>query len=101
MGVTVVCAIASGLLLVGTVAYVTGLFRHGLRGCGRTPGWLNSYWSAMAVLAPLAAALLSQGQASRYRPRGTDLACAVVAADLAARASNGQGLKRVVRMIFR
>ncbi|MEU3991970.1 hypothetical protein OG229_00850 [Streptomyces platensis] len=83
-GLLLVCAIAAGLLLVGAVAQVTDLLRHGLQGYDRAPGWLNLYGSSPALLAPVAAALLISG-----KRRGTDLACAVLTTDLAARASYG------------
>lgn len=78
------CAIAAGPLLVGAVAQVTDLLRHGLQGYYGAPGWLNSYGSSPALLDPLAAALLISG-----KRRGTDLASAVMTTDLADRASYG------------
>ncbi|MCX4639045.1 hypothetical protein HEP86_39130 [Streptomyces sp. RPA4-5] len=81
--VTVVCALAAGLLLVGAVAQVTDLLRHGLQGYDGAPGWLNLCGSSPALLDPLAAARLIEGKG-----RGTGLACAVMTIDLAARASN-------------
>ncbi|WP_405844671.1 hypothetical protein OG528_37640 [Streptomyces platensis] len=81
---TAVCAIAAGPLLVGAVAQVTDLLRHGLQGYYGAPGWLNLYGSWTALLAPLAAALLISG-----KRRGTDLPCGVMTTDLAARASYG------------
>lgn len=77
--VTVVCAIAAGLLLVGAVAHVTDLLLHGLQPYDWAPTWLNLYWSSLTLLDPLAAALLISG-----KRRGTDLACAIVTTDLAA-----------------
>lgn len=77
--VTVVCAIAAGLLLVGAVVHVTDLLHHGLQAYDWAPGWLNLYWSSLAFLDPLAAALLISG-----KRRGTDLACVIVATDLIA-----------------
>ncbi|MCF3145428.1 hypothetical protein [Streptomyces platensis] len=96
--VTVVCAIAAGPLLEGAVAQITDLLRHGLQGCDRAPGWLNSYgsyWSSPALLAPLAAAPLISGKGW-----GTDLACAIILRRHDDRPGR-PGLKRVVRMIFR
>jgi len=81
--VAVVCALAAGLLLVGAVAHVTDLLRHGLQGYDGAPGWLNLYRSSPVPLDPLAAALLISGNG-----RGTDLACAVMTTGLAAKASN-------------
>lgn len=77
--VALVCAIAAGLLLVGAVAHVTDLLRHGLQPYDWAPRWLNLYWSSLAILDPLAAALLIGG-----KRRGSDLACAIVTTDLAA-----------------
>jgi hypothetical protein len=84
--VTVVCAIAAGLLLVGAVAHATDLLRHGLQGYDRAPRWLNLYWSSLALLDPLAAALLISG-----KRRGTDLTCAIMTTDLAAHAYAAYG----------
>ncbi|WP_406483013.1 hypothetical protein [Streptomyces platensis] len=73
----------AGLLLMGAVAQVTDLLRHGLQGYDGAPGWLNLYGSSPALLDSLAAALLITGKG-----RGTDLGCAVMTTGLAARASN-------------
>ncbi|WP_245766641.1 hypothetical protein [Streptomyces colonosanans] len=77
--VMLVCVIAAGLLFVGAVAHITDLFHHGLRPYSWAPGWLNLYWSSLALFDPLAAALLVGG-----KRRGTDLACAIMTTDLAA-----------------
>ncbi|MEU9297626.1 hypothetical protein [Streptomyces sp. NPDC048266] len=77
--VIVVCAIAAGLLLVGAVAHVTDLLRHGLLAYDWAPRWLNFYWASLALFDLLAAVLLISG-----KRRGTDLVCAIVATDLAA-----------------
>ncbi|MBX9421034.1 hypothetical protein K4902_01225 [Streptomyces lateritius] len=77
--VIVVCAIAAGLLLVGAVAHVTDLLRHGLLAHDWAPRWLNLYWASLAFFDLLAAVLLING-----KRRGTDLVCAIVATDLAA-----------------
>ncbi|WP_328940262.1 hypothetical protein OG259_00105 [Streptomyces sp. NBC_00250] len=77
--VIVVCAIAAGLLLVGAVAHVTDLLHHGLQPYEWAPRWLNFYWSSLALLDLLAAALLVSG-----KRRGIDLACAIMTTDLAA-----------------
>nr|WP_318212189.1 hypothetical protein [Streptomyces sp. SJL17-1] len=42
-------------------------------------GWLNLYWSSLALFATLAAVFLIRG-----KRRGTDLVCAIMATDLAA-----------------
>ncbi|MFF4392886.1 hypothetical protein ACFY0G_40125 [Streptomyces sp. NPDC001552] len=76
--VTVVCAVAAGLL-VGAAVHVTDLLQHGLRPYDWAPRWLNIYWSSLALLDPLAAALLIGG-----KRRGTDLACVILTTDLAA-----------------
>lgn len=73
------CTIAAGLLLVGAVAHVADLLHHGLRAYDWAPRWLNLYWSSLALLDLLAAALLISG-----KRRGTDLVCIIVATDLAA-----------------
>ncbi|MEE1752896.1 hypothetical protein [Streptomyces sp. SP18CS02] len=77
--VMVVCATAAGLLLVGAVAHVTDLLHHGLQAYDWAPRWLNLYWSSLALLDLLAAALLISG-----KRRGTELVCAIMATDLAA-----------------
>ncbi|MGW2390562.1 hypothetical protein ACWCYK_13845 [Streptomyces lydicamycinicus] len=86
--VTVVCAIAAVLLLVGAVAHVTDLLRHGLQVYGWAPRWLNLYWSSLALLDPLATALLISG-----KRRGADLACAIMTTDLAANAYAAYGIQ--------
>ncbi|MER7955798.1 hypothetical protein [Streptomyces sp. NPDC096030] len=73
------CGIAAVLLFVGAFAHVTDLFSHGLTPYDWAPGWLNLYWSSLALLGTLAAVLLIRG-----KRRGTDLACAIMATDLAA-----------------
>ncbi|WP_405861340.1 hypothetical protein OG361_38925 [Streptomyces sp. NBC_00090] len=77
--VVLVCFVAAGLLFVGTVAHVSDLIRHSLRPYAWAPGWLNLYWTSLAFLDPLAAVLLLRG-----RRTGIDLACAIMATDLAA-----------------
>lgn len=74
-----VCVIAAVLLFVGAFAHVTDLLSHGLHPYDWAPGWLNLYWSSLALFDALAAVLLIQG-----KRRGTDLACAIMATDLAA-----------------
>ncbi|WNI30301.1 hypothetical protein [Streptomyces sp. ITFR-6] len=77
--VALVCAYASGLLLVGSVAHITGLLQHGLHPYDWAPGWLNLYWTSLALLDTLAALLLLRG-----RRAGLDLACTIMATDLVA-----------------
>ncbi|WP_024756999.1 hypothetical protein [Streptomyces exfoliatus] len=74
-----VCVIAAVLLLVGASAHITDLLSHGLRPYDWAPGWLNLYWSSLALFDTLAAVFLIRG-----KRRGTDLACAIVATDIAA-----------------
>ncbi|MFE6782064.1 hypothetical protein ACFVFF_07365 [Streptomyces sp. NPDC057680] len=74
-----VCVIAAVLLFVGASAHVTDLLSHGLRPYDWAPGWLNLYWSSLALFDTLAAVFLIRGER-----RGIDLACAIVATDLAA-----------------
>ncbi|MEV4877220.1 hypothetical protein [Streptomyces cyaneofuscatus] len=74
-----VCGIAAVLILVGCVAHLTDLVRHGLRPYAWAPTWLNLYWTALTVLDPLAALLLLGGMR-----RGLDLVCAVLLTDLVA-----------------
>ncbi|MET9861751.1 hypothetical protein ABZY93_20990 [Streptomyces smyrnaeus] len=71
--------IAAGLLFVGGVAHLLDLLRHGLHPYDWAPTWLNLYWSSLVVLDPLAAVLLFRG-----KRRSADLACAIMATDLAA-----------------
>ncbi|MET9640520.1 hypothetical protein ABZY83_29620 [Streptomyces virginiae] len=73
------CGITAVVLFVGTSAHVTGLFSHGLHPYDWAPGWLNLYWSSLALFATLAAVLLIRG-----KRQGIDLACAIMATDLAA-----------------
>jgi len=77
--VVLVCAYAVVLLCVGSVAHVTDLLRHGLHPYDWVPDWLNLYWSSLAFFDTLAALLLLRG-----RRTGVDLACLIVATDLAA-----------------
>ncbi|WP_326700809.1 hypothetical protein OG909_28065 [Streptomyces sp. NBC_01754] len=72
-------AVAAALLGVGAVSHLTDLVRYGLRPYDWAPGWLNLYWASLALFDTLAAGLLIAG-----RRRGVDLACAVMATDLAA-----------------
>ncbi|MFD3663089.1 hypothetical protein ACFWVF_21250 [Streptomyces sp. NPDC058659] len=69
----------AGLFLVGAVVHVADLLHHGLQAYDWAPRWLNFYWSSLALLDLLAAVLLIRG-----KRRGTDLACAIMATDLAA-----------------
>ncbi|WP_223183927.1 MULTISPECIES: hypothetical protein [unclassified Streptomyces] len=73
------CGIAAVLLLVGASAHLSDLLGHGLRPYDWAPGWLNLYWSSLALFDVLAAVFLIRG-----RRRGIDLACAIMATDLAA-----------------
>lgn len=73
------CGIAAVLLFVGASAHVADLLRHGLSPYDWAPGWLNLYWSSLALFDVLAAVFLLRGER-----RGIDLACVVVATDLAA-----------------
>ncbi|WP_314613094.1 hypothetical protein [Streptomyces stackebrandtii] len=77
--VIVVGFISAGLFLVGTVAHVADLLHHGFHAYAWAPTWLNYYWSSLALLDLLTAALLISG-----KRRGTDLACVVMTTDLAA-----------------
>ncbi|MFJ6519855.1 hypothetical protein ACIQJ4_16605 [Streptomyces filamentosus] len=72
------CGIAAVLLFVGASAHAADLLRHGLHPYDWAPGWLNLYWSSLALFDTLAAVLLIRG-----KRRGTDLACAIMATDLA------------------
>lgn len=74
-----VCVIAAVLVFVGASAHIADLLSHGLRPYDWAPGRLNLYWSSLALFDTLAAVFLVRG-----RRRGTDLACAIVATDLAA-----------------
>ncbi|MFE5484466.1 hypothetical protein [Streptomyces sp. NPDC056527] len=74
-----VCVAAAGLFLVGAVVHVTDLLHHGLQAYDWAPKWLNLYWSSLALLDLLAAAFLISG-----KRRGIDLACVIMATDLAA-----------------
>ncbi|MFI8916075.1 hypothetical protein ACIGW4_31260 [Streptomyces sp. NPDC053513] len=74
-----VCVIAAVLLFVGASAHVTDLLSHGLRPYDWAPGRLNLHWSSPALFDALAAAFLIRG-----KRLGIDLACAVLATDLAA-----------------
>ncbi|MGW1293613.1 hypothetical protein [Streptomyces sp. NPDC002533] len=86
--VVVVWVIAAVLILVGGVAHVADLVSHGLRPFTWAPGWLNLYWSSLAVLDPLAAVLLLRGKRI-----GFDLACGVMVTDLAANLYAAHGLR--------
>ncbi|MEU0275334.1 hypothetical protein [Streptomyces sp. NPDC006307] len=72
-------AVAAGLLFVGAVSHGVDLLQHGLRPYAWAPGWLNLYWSSLALFNPLAAALLING-----KRRGADLACVIMATDIPA-----------------
>ncbi|MFC8589233.1 hypothetical protein ACFUGD_32410 [Streptomyces sp. NPDC057217] len=82
------CGIAAVLLFVGASAHVADLLRHGLRPYGWAPGWLNLHWSSPALFDALAGVFLLQGER-----RGLDLACVVVATDLAANRYAVYGLR--------
>jgi hypothetical protein len=71
--------IAAVLLFVGAVSHISDLVRHGLQPYGWAPSWLNMYWSSLAVFDPLATVLLLRGKRA-----GVDLACAIMATDVAA-----------------
>ncbi|MEU5085109.1 MULTISPECIES: hypothetical protein [Streptomyces] len=73
------CGIAAVLLFVGAFTHVADLLRHGLYPYDWAPGWLNLYWSSLALFDTLAAVFLVRG-----RRRGIDLACVIMATDLAA-----------------
>nr|WP_310723572.1 hypothetical protein [Streptomyces sp. N2A] len=73
------CVIASVLLFVGAVAHITDLLHRGLHPYDWAPDWLHLYWSSLAVLDLLAAALLLNG-----KRHGVDLACAIMTTDAAA-----------------
>ncbi|SCD72142.1 hypothetical protein GA0115249_107754 [Streptomyces sp. PpalLS-921] len=73
------CGIAAVLLFIGASAHVTDLLRHGLHPYDWAPWWLNLYWSSLALFDTLAAVLLIRG-----KRQGIDLACVIVATDLAA-----------------
>ncbi|MEU7277483.1 hypothetical protein AB0A69_01615 [Streptomyces sp. NPDC045431] len=77
--VALALAVAAGLLFVGAVSHGVDLLRHGVRPYDWAPGWLNLYWSSLALFDLLAAALLIGG-----KRRGVDLACAIMATDTAA-----------------
>ncbi|MFF8837564.1 hypothetical protein [Streptomyces sp. NPDC015130] len=74
-----VCGIAAVLLFVGASAHVSDLVSHGLHPYDWAPSWLNLYWSSLALFDVLAAAFLIMG-----KRRGIDLACTIMATDLAA-----------------
>lgn len=74
-----VCAIAAVLLFVGGGAHISDLILQGLSPYAWAPGWLNLYWTSLAIFDPLAAWLLIRGRRS-----GVSLACIVVATDIAA-----------------
>ncbi|MGW3395660.1 hypothetical protein [Streptomyces hydrogenans] len=74
-----VCVIAAVLLFVGASSHVTDLLSHGLHPYDWAPGWLNLYWSSLALFDTLAAVFLIRG-----KRQGADLACAILATDLAA-----------------
>ncbi len=86
--VVAVWVIAAVLILVGGVAHVVDLVRHGLWAYAWAPGWLNLYWSSLAVLDPLAAVLLLRGKRI-----GLDFACGVMVTDLAANLYAVHGLR--------
>ncbi|MGW1847422.1 hypothetical protein [Streptomyces sp. NPDC001966] len=73
------CVIAAILLFVGASAHVTDLLSHGLHPYDWAPEWLNLYWSSLALFDALATVFLIRG-----KRRGIDLACVIMATDLAA-----------------
>ncbi|WP_175439172.1 hypothetical protein [Streptomyces vilmorinianum] len=77
--VALTLAIAADLLFVGAVSHIADLLRHGLNPYDWAPSWLNLYWSSLALFDTVAAALLIGG-----KRQGMDLACAVMATDIAA-----------------
>jgi hypothetical protein len=83
-----VCGIAAILLAVGASAHVTDLFHHGLRPYAWAPGWLNLYWSSLALFDALAAVFLIKG-----KRRGADLACMIAVTDLAANGYAAYGIQ--------
>ncbi|WP_206325090.1 MULTISPECIES: hypothetical protein [unclassified Streptomyces] len=74
-----VSGIAAVLLLVGAVSHIIDILTHGLHPYAWAPGWLNLYWSSLALLDVLAAVLLIRGER-----RGVDLACVITTTDTAA-----------------
>jgi hypothetical protein len=66
-------------LLIGAVAHISDLVHGGLYPYDWAPAWLNLYWASLAVFDSLASLLLIAG-----RRLGVDLACVIVATDLAA-----------------
>ncbi|MGW4852551.1 hypothetical protein ACWEPZ_15140 [Streptomyces sp. NPDC004288] len=73
------CGIAANLLFVGALSHASDLLSHGLHPYDWAPGWLNLYWSSLALFDTLAAVLLLRG-----KRRGIDIACAIMTTDLAA-----------------
>lgn len=67
------------MLFVGALSHVVDLLAHGVKPYVRAPGWLNLYWSSLAVLDTLAAICLIRG-----KRRGIDLACVIMSTDTAA-----------------
>ncbi|MFC9792845.1 hypothetical protein ACFVJI_09415 [Streptomyces sp. NPDC127584] len=86
--VAAVCGIAAVLLFVGASAHVSDLLSHGLYPYDWAPGWLNLYWSSLALFDVLAALFLIRGER-----RGIDLASAIVVTDLAANGYAVYGLQ--------
>lgn len=74
-----VCVIAAVLLFVGASTHIIDFLSHGLHPYDWAPSWLNLYWSSLMLFDTLAAVFLIKG-----KRRGTDLACAIMATDLAA-----------------
>ncbi|MFF5933270.1 hypothetical protein [Streptomyces sp. NPDC012508] len=77
--VLLVYGMAAILLFVGAFAHVTDLLGHSLHPYDWGPGRLNPYWSPLALFDALAALFLVRG-----KRQGTDLACVILATDLAA-----------------
>ncbi|MFJ2774878.1 hypothetical protein [Streptomyces sp. NPDC087300] len=73
------CCIAAAMLFIGALSHVVDLLAHGVKPYDWAPGWLNLYWSSLAVLDTLAAIYLIRG-----KRRGIDLACVIMITDTVA-----------------
>ncbi|MFI9813317.1 hypothetical protein [Saccharothrix variisporea] len=69
----------AALLVVGAVNHVADFVRGGWVPYPWAPGWVNGYWTSLAVLDTVAAALLVW-----WRRAGLDLAVVIAVTDLAA-----------------
>jgi hypothetical protein len=78
-GTRLICAAAVAVFCYGTVLHVVQLATGGWDPYPRLPGWLAAYFVSLAVLDPLAAALLWL-----RRRAGLALGCAVLVTDAAA-----------------